>query len=93
MTTKITSILFNLTMKSSVMNFHDFAGCNLIFTMITGKHPSFINDVHRLVCWDIIATKVIFTFMSGISLVGMVENRKSWKITKPQVDPIDAHKN
>ena len=25
--------------------------------------------------------------------LGRVENRKSWKITKPQVDPIDAHKN
>ena len=24
---------------------------------------------------------------------GRVENRKCWKITKPQVDPIDAHKN
>ena len=26
-------------------------------------------------------------------ILGRVENRKSWKITKPQVDPIDAHKN
>ena len=25
--------------------------------------------------------------------IGRVENRKSWKIIKPQVDPIDAHKN
>ena len=25
--------------------------------------------------------------------LGRVENRKSWKITKLQVDPIDAHKN
>ena len=25
--------------------------------------------------------------------VGRVENKKSWKITKPQVDPIDTHKN
>ena len=26
-------------------------------------------------------------------ILGRVENQKSWKITKPQVDPIDAHKN
>ena len=25
--------------------------------------------------------------------IGRVENRKCWKITKPQVAPIDAHKN
>ena len=25
--------------------------------------------------------------------VGRVENRKCWIITKPQVDPIDVHKN
>ena len=25
--------------------------------------------------------------------VGRAENRKCWKITKTQVDPIDAHKN
>ena len=29
----------------------------------------------------------------GVCVLGRVENRNSWKITKPQVDPIDAHKN
>ena len=55
MTTKI--------MKSSVMNFHDFAGCNLIFTMTTGKHLHITNVVHRLVCLDIIATSVIYFYI------------------------------
>ena len=32
-------------------------------------------------------------FFFGPWGVGRVENRKSWKITKPQVDPIDTHKN
>ena len=62
MTTEVTIILFNLDMKSSVMNAHDFAGCNLIFTMITGKHVYLINVVHRLICLDMILTIVIFTF-------------------------------
>ena len=55
-------------MKSSVMNIHDFGGCNLIFTMNTGKHVYIINVVQRLTCLDIIATKVIFIFLSYISL-------------------------
>ena len=29
----------------------------------------------------------------NICTLGRVENRKSWKITKLQVDPINAHKN
>ena len=28
-----------------------------------------------------------------VCVLGRVENRKSWKITKLQVDPIDAQKN
>ena len=31
--------------------------------------------------------------MTIFSTLGRVENQKIWKITKPQVDPIDAHKN
>ena len=31
--------------------------------------------------------------LEGHSVIGRVENRKSSKITKLQVDPIDAHKN
>ena len=37
MSTEITIISCNLIMKSSVMNIHDYTGCNLIFTMVTGK--------------------------------------------------------
>ena len=33
------------------------------------------------------------TVTGGPYAIGRVENRKSWKITKPQVDPIDTHKN
>ena len=33
------------------------------------------------------------TLYSGLYPLGRVENWKSWKITKPQVDPFDAHKN
>ena len=33
------------------------------------------------------------TKYGGAPAIGQVENRKCWKITKPQVDPIDAHKN
>ena len=62
MTTDITIILFNITMKSSVMNIHDFAGSNLIFTMTTGQHVYLINVVHRLICLDISVTIGIFTF-------------------------------
>ena len=51
-TTEITIILFNLIMKSSVMNIHDFGGWNLVFTMTTGKHVYVINVVQRLICLD-----------------------------------------
>ena len=62
MTTEFTIILFNLIMKSSLMNIHNFAGCNLIFTLTTGKHVYFINVLYKLICLDIIATIMIFTF-------------------------------
>ena len=35
----------------------------------------------------------IVLYRTGAPPLGRVENRKSWKITKLQVDPIDAHKN
>ena len=63
MTAEITIILFNLIMKSSVMNIHDFGGCNLIFTMTTGKHDYVINVIQRLICLYIIATKVILNLL------------------------------
>ena len=54
-------MLFFLIMKSSVMNIHDFAGSNLIFTMTTGKHVYLVNVVDTLICLEIIATIMIFT--------------------------------
>ena len=38
--------------------------------------------------------KIVAKWLEGLEIrLGRVENQKSWKITKPQVDPIDAHKN
>ena len=33
----------------------------------------------------------VFTSPQSVSLLGSDGNKKSWKITKPLVDPIDAH--
>ena len=55
--------LFNLIMKSSVMDIHDFAGFNLIFTMTTRQHVNCINVVHKLISLDVIVTMVKFTFI------------------------------
>ena len=59
MTTEITNMLFGLRIKSSVMNIHDFNGCNLIITMSTGKHDYVLNVVQRLICLYIISTIMI----------------------------------
>ena len=48
-------------MKSSVMDIHDFAGFNLIFTMTTRQHLNCINVV--LISLDVIVTIVKFTFI------------------------------
>ena len=45
------------------MNIHDFGGCNLIFTMATGKHAYIISVVQRLIGLDTITSKVIFIFI------------------------------
>ena len=55
-------------MKSFIMNIHDFPGCNLIFTMTTGKHVYDINVVQILIYFDIIVTIGIFSYILYISL-------------------------
>ena len=57
-------------MKSSVMNIHDFGGCNLIFTMTTGKHDCVINVVHRLICFYIDVTIMILYLLFIIYFPG-----------------------
>ena len=49
MATDITTVLHTLVMESSVVNIHDFVGCNLIFTTVTGKHINIIPDGNRLI--------------------------------------------
>ena len=64
---------FNLIMESSVMNIHDFAGSNLIFTMTTGKHVYLINVVHRLILFYIITTIVKLYFYNMYFLRDLVK--------------------
>ena len=56
------------------------------------------SGIGRVVARDLIGgmgwtTEGVEVFRLSTNNQGRVENRKSWKTTKPQVDPIDADKN
>ena len=65
MTTDITTIFQTLVMESSVMNIHDFVGCNLIFTITTGNHVYIILDSNEVKMSIIILIILYPTFPLG----------------------------
>ena len=56
--------------------------------------PSLLDSISLMIIFSRFISLSLYNIDGGHdSLIGWVENQKSWKITKPQVDPIDAHKN